>query len=39
MHHLFGHAVGFSLKWIPAPANGEFRLGHAAHGLVANGLL
>jgi hypothetical protein len=37
--NLFGYSVRFSLKLIPSPPNGEFRLKHASHRLIANRLL
>jgi hypothetical protein len=37
--NLCGHSIGFALELIPSLPNGEFRLQHASHRLIANRLL
>jgi hypothetical protein len=39
IRNLFGYSIGFALELIPTPADGEFRLEHASHRLIANRLL
>jgi hypothetical protein len=34
-----GRSIGLSLEMIPSPADGEFRLEHTSHRLIANRLL